>query len=301
MAFELPPLNALRAFEIAATRLSFKDAARVLHVTPGAVSQQVRTLEEALGVRLFSRTVRRVSLTEAGQTLLPAAREAFQRLELAVGALRQQEESGPITVSVVPSFAAKWLVPRLGRLHAVHPEISVRISATLQLADFVTDGVDVAIRIGKGKFPGLQVLHLMNEDLFPVCSPRLLEGQHALRAPADLRHHTLLHDEHYDGWREWLNQNGGEDVIAEQGAVFNDASLALQAAIAGLGVAMTRTALAADDLAAGLLVRPFPGMLPSRFSIWIVCPKEYARRPKVARFMDWLLAEARRDSALTRD
>lgn len=298
MAAPLPSLNGLRAFEAAARHLSFKQAAQALFVTPGAVSQQVRALEDELGVALFRRRNRGIALTPAGEALYPVVREAFSRIAAAVDDVREHDRAGPLTVSVLASFAAKWLVPRLGRFRARHPEIDVRLSATNELVDFARDDVDMAIRLGGGRYPGLHAVHLLDDAVFPVCSPLLMQGPHPLRRPADLRHHTLLHDESPEDWRVWLRHHDVSGVDPERGPVFNDAAMALQVAIAGQGVAMSRRVLVADDLAAGRLVKPFDLDLPYQLAYYVVCPEATAQRPKVAHFREWLLAEARGEATV---
>jgi len=292
--FDLPSLNGLRAFEAVARKGSIREAASELFVTPGAVSQQVKVLEEALGASLFRRHKRGLILTEQGAALYPVLTEAFQSMALAINRLRENEREGPLTVSVLSSFASKWLVPRLGRFRGIHPEIDVRISATNLLTDFGRDDVDMSIRLGQGEYPGLRSDFLLAEPLYPVCSPRLLERDPPLRHPEDLRHFTLLHDENPMEWQMWLKAHGVEGIDATRGPVFNDASMVLQLAIDGQGVAMTRGELAEDDLEQGRLVKPFDLTIPYRFAYWVVCPEASADRPKIVAFREWILAEAHR-------
>jgi LysR family transcriptional regulator, glycine cleavage system transcriptional activator len=303
MARNLPPLNSLRAFEAAARHLSFTKAAEELHVTPAAISHQIKGLEDQLGVPLFRRLTRALRLTEAGQAALPPLRDGFDRLADAVDLLRAHEESGALTVSVGPSFAAKWLVPRLDRLRAAHPDLEVRLDATDQLADFQRDNVDLAIRYGNGKYPGLEVERLLSEEIFPVCSPKLRDGPKPLAQPDDLRHHTLIHldwdleDVNAPNWRMWLLAAGIHDIDFTRGPVFSMMSLALQAAIEGHGVALASSVLVAGDLAAGRLVVPFDLSVcdPVDFAYHIVVPKRTANLPKVAAFRSWLRSEIARD------
>ena len=295
---QLPPLNALRTFEAAARHLSFTRAADELHVTQAAVSHQIKALEDWLGVPLFRRMNRRLLLTEDGQRYLVSVRAAFDELTAGTQRLLAGERQGVLTVSVIPSFAARWLVPRLGRFRDAHPEIDLRLAATLQNVDFTRDDVDVGIRYGAGRYPGLHVTFLMQESYFPVCAPALLDGRYPLKEPGDLCHHTLLHDEHAPGqpnpeWRHWLKEAGAVEVRWDRGPVFGDASMMIQAAVAGQGVALGRNTLVVDDLAAGRLVRPFELSLPSNYAYWIVCPEHYADRPKIVAFREWLLREAR--------
>jgi LysR family glycine cleavage system transcriptional activator len=293
VALALPSLHGLRAFEAAGRRLSFKLAARDLHVTAGAVSQQIRALEASLGTKLFRRLTRSVELTVDGQVLLPVVSAAFERIADATRDLARRRESGILTVSVVPSFAARWLVPRLGRFRALYPDIDVRISASTHLVDFAREAVDVGIRRGLGRYPGLTSERLMSDEFFPVCAGRLLRRRPGLRAPEDLRHHVLLHDESYQAWLTWLDFHGVRGVSATRGPIFDDASMALEAAIEGQGVALTRTALAMGALAQRQLVKPFDLPMPDRFAYYVVCPKSTETLPKVRAFRRWIVEQAR--------
>jgi LysR family glycine cleavage system transcriptional activator len=293
----LPPLNAVRAFEAAARHLSFTRAAEELAVTQGAVSHQVKALEAQLGLRLFHRLHQRLELTDAGAGYLPVVREAFDRLAAGTEQLVARERSNRLTVSVSPNFAAKWLVHRLGRFVLDHPEIDLRISASLHHVDFASEDVDMAVRHGDGRWPDLQVTRLCREELFPVCSPRLTGGVPPPRDVADLRHHTLLHLDDRRDWTKWLEAAGVEGLDLTRGVVFNQASMAIDAAVDGQGIALARTALAASDLLVGRLVRPLPLALPVGYAYYIVCPKATAERPKIALMRDWLLTEATLDVA----
>jgi LysR family transcriptional regulator, glycine cleavage system transcriptional activator len=294
----LPPVNALRAFEAAARHLSLSRAAAELHVTPAAVSHQVKALESWLGVQLFRRLNRRVLLTEPGQTCLRGLSDGFDLLAATVEKVRVQSSSGLLTVSVAPSFAAKWLVARLDRFRRAHPDIDVRIDASNALTDFERDNVDVGIRYGRGVYPGLRSDRLLSESVFPVCSPKLMRGKHALRAPRDLAHHTLLHidmpmmGETEPTWEMWLLAAGTRGVDWTRGPRFGVSSMAIETAIAGQGVVLGSDVLCAADLASGRLVKPFDVRLALDFSYWIVSPQGTADRPKVAAFRDWLLTEA---------
>jgi LysR family glycine cleavage system transcriptional activator len=294
----LPPLNALRAFEAAGRHLSLTHAARELHVTPAAVSHQVKALEERLGVKLFRRVSRGLVLSGAGQALLPQLSEGFDRLEQALAAVERVERHRPLTVSVAPSFGAKWLVPRLERLREKHPELDVRIDANPQPVDLEREGIDVAVRYGPGRYPGLHVERLMDEEVLPVCSPALLARGVPLREPADLAHHPLLHheqpggDSSYPDWRMWLLAAGVPEVDATRGSRFTLAGMAVQAALDGQGVALVGRTLVERDVAAGRLVTPFPGGLPQHFAYWLVCPPRSADSPRVKAFRDWIMSEA---------
>lgn len=295
MVTRLPPMNTLRAFEAAARHLSFTLAAEELHVTQAAVSHQIKSLEEALGVRLFRRLNRAIRLTEEGQEFVGEVRKALSHLATAVEKLSAPEAGGPLTVSVLPSFASKWLVPRLGRFRDRHPEIDVRISPSIQLTDFQRDDVDLVVRYGKGEYAGLHSVRLMTEDIFPVCSPALLEGTNALSKPEDLRHHTLLHDDAYVDWTMWLLVAGVKEVDPRQGPFFTDSALVIQAAAEGQGVALARGALAAGDIAAGRLVKPFDIAIPTKYAYYVLSPMATSHHPKIAAFREWLLEEAAAD------
>ena len=300
MRQRLPPLNALRAFEAAARHLSFTKAAAELNVTPAAISHQVKALEDFLDIPLFRRLTRALLLTEAGQAALPTLREGFDKLAEAAEQLRRHQDSGVLKVSVTPSFGAKWLVPRLDRFRAVHPEIDVRLDATDSLTDFGRDDVDIALRYGTGDYPGLRVDPLVTAVAYPVCSPRLLDGPQPLGGPGDLHHHTLLHvewrmaDEASPNWRMWLLAAGVEGIDPMRGPRFSMDFMAVQAAIEGHGVALIGNVLVADDLAAGRLVRPFKLCLsgPLEFSYYVVSPEATAERPKIRAFRQWVMAEA---------
>jgi LysR family glycine cleavage system transcriptional activator len=299
----LPPLNALRAFEAAARHLSLTKAAAELHVTPGAISQQVKTLEDYLGVQLFRRLNKALLLTGAGQASLPALRDAFDRLAQAVEALRARDAEQPLTVSVAPSFGAKWLVPRLDRFREVHPGIDVRIDASNRLVDLVREGVDIGIRYGMGNYSGMRVDSLLSEEVFPVCAPRLLKGPHPLRVPADLRWHTLLHIDWVSGfetwpdWRMWLLSAGVSNIDPVHGPRFSHASMAIQAAIEGHGVTLGGSVLVEDDLATGRLVKPFQLSCPVAFAYYLASPAATANHPRVTAFREWIIAEAANNSA----
>lgn len=293
MADRLPPLTAIRYFEAAARHLSFSKAAEELHVTHSAISHQIKALEEWLGVPLFRRFNRRIALTDAGQTYMKPVREAFEWLGEASRVLKAREQGGTLTVSTMPSFAARWLVPRLGSFRRAHPSIDLRISASEKLVDFARDDVDVGIRYGRGIYPGLRTDLLMRESYFPVCSPALLAGELPLNEPGDLLNHTLLYD--FD-WRDnlwilWLNAAGIKINNLHHTLSFNHTNLMLQAAVDGLGVAMSHHALASDDLRNGRLVRPFAFGMPAEFAYYLVAPEPTADRPKIVAFRNWVIDE----------
>lgn len=299
MNYRLPPLNALRAFESAAKHLSFKMAADELNVTPAAISHQIKALEADLGTSLFRRLNRALLLTDAGQLLLPDIRSGFQSFHRAMERLRSRNDNNILTVATAPSFAAKWLVPRLDRFSRAHPDLDVRISASMQMVDYETEGVDIGIRFGGGGYPGVENELLLTDTAFPVCSPALLEGEHPLKTPDQLRFHVLLHDEswrlNYESfptWGMWIQGAGVEGVDATRGMRFNMTSDVISAAIGGAGVALGRSTMVEDDIAAGRLVKPFDLTVPVEFAFYVVYRKGSLEQPKVAAFRDWLFAEA---------
>jgi len=291
---QLPPLNALRAFEAVARNLSFSKAAEELNVTPGAVSQQIKALEDYLGNQIIRRQKRGLLLTDEAQAALPVLRLAFENLAEASEILTRRASSGRLAISVAPSLASKWLVPRLDSFHEQHPEIEVWLSADMNVVDFAVDDVDLAIRYGRGVYGGLHVEKLMSETIVPVCSPRLLIGDAPLKTPQDICHHTLLHDgspdkdESCPDWPMWLKAAGVKEVDCTRGPTFNQSSLVIEAAVAGKGIALAKASLALADLEAARLVIPFDMMTPTDFAYYIVCPKARAENRAVKTFSRWL-------------
>ncbi len=300
MPRDLPPLNPLRAFEAAGRHLSLTKAARELHVTPAAVSHQVKGLEEYLGMKLFRRVGNSLLLTDAGQACLPGLVEGFDRLSDAVDRLKEHDARGPLDVSVAPAFASKWLIPRLERFYSAHPDIDVRISASLEVVDLDREGFDAAIRLGRGSYPGLEVHEIFAESVVPMCTPGLIEGPHPLRHPSDLRNHVLLHDDSLrferaaPDWAMWLKAAGAKQVDASRGPHFSHPDHAMQAAMDGAGVVLGWRTLATADLAAGRLAIPFDVALPMQLGFFFVCSHVGSERPKIVAFRDWLLGESHR-------
>jgi len=291
----LPPLNALRAFEAIARHLSFARAADELHVTPAALSHQIRALEEQLGLTLFHRRTRAIELTDAGRLIYPGLHAGFESVRGAIGQLSRAREANVLVISATPGLTAKWLMPRLWRFLHAHPDIDARIAATMKLADFDTDGVDVAIRLSKENLAGLHVERLFADSVLPVCSPRLVER--GLRSVADLARFPLIH---YDIpmsmrapplWADWFAIAGVQGIDATRGLKVNVADHALDAAVAGAGVSLSFKLIASDDVHTGRLVTPFGPELPLSFGYNFVCPKGHEMRPKVRAFRDWLFAE----------
>ena len=295
MARRLPPLNALRAFEAAASHLSFTRAAEELFVTQAAVSHQIKALEERLGVRLFNRRGRTLTLTEAAQRYLPAVRESFDRIAAATEELAQTTSGGTLNITMLNSFAALWFVPRLSRFQTQHPGIAVRIHASDDVVDLRRTDFDAAIRYGPGKWPGVKTWKLFDDDTFPVCSPALLDGPHPLRTPGDLRHFTLLHEDMIRiTWAHWLRAAGVTDIDATKGPVFSHANMVMQAAVNGQGIALGRGPLMADELETGRLVQPLGLSLTGDHAHYFVCTEATAESPKIAALRDWLFTEATR-------
>lgn len=300
MLRRLPSLNALKAFEAAARHESFTRAAEELCVTQGAVSHQVKALEADLGFKLFNRERQRLVITEAGREYLAVVRDAFDRIALGTARLTQRQASGVLTVSTSPDFAAKWLVHRLGRFSELHPEIDLRVSATLHHVDFAREDVDMAIRHGTGdaSWKGLHGVRLATEELFPVCSPHLLPARAKPHAAASALRLPLLHLDDHSGWTRWLETAGVKLGKPIQGLVLNRASMVIDAAINGQGIGLARSTLAAWDLVNKRLIAPFDVRLPLSSAYWIVAPKVTAELPKIATFRRWLLSEAAADDAL---
>jgi LysR family glycine cleavage system transcriptional activator len=299
----LPPLNALRAFEAAARHLSMKEAATELSVTPGAVSQLIRGLELRLGAQLFRRGNRSLVLTEAGQSYFAPIRHAFRQIGEATRRLRARPNAGVLTVSAPPAFAASWLVPRLGRFRERHADIELNIATTRGLANFAADGVDVAIRHGLGRYPGLRCDRIASVAMIPVCSPRFLAslGERP-RIPTDLIGLPLLHDEERQDWALWFQAHDVADLgpAASGGISFDDQMLLIRAAASDQGIALVTETLARSELSHGTLVRVLNLAWPQEFSYWLVCPRATADQAKIVAFREWLVQEGRRISASAR-
>jgi LysR family glycine cleavage system transcriptional activator len=291
------PLNALRTFEAAARHQSFLKAADELAVTPGAVSRQVKALETELGLRLFERFNRAVRLTPAGERLAEGVRQGLASLQAAIGEA-QGGRAGPLAVSVMHSLAARWLAPRIHDFHQRCPDVQVLIAASDLPADLVRDRIDVAIRYGPGPYPGYVTTRLIATRMFPVCSPRLLQSQR-LTEPRDLAHALLLSDVNVApgeaGWPQWLAAAGAAEVDASRGLQFSNTYLAIEAALAGRGVALAQEAMVVEELASGGLVRPFDLAIDAPHDHWILTLPEKAELPAVRRFRAWLIEQAKKD------
>lgn len=293
MSRHLPSLRALRAFEAAARHLSFARAADELHVTPAAVSQQIKALEAELGIVLFQRGPH-LTLSARAQDVLAEISEGFDSLERATARLRCVRQDGPLVVSMPPTFAARWLIPRLERFHAAHPGIDLRLMTTPRLVDFATEDVDGAVRYGSGRYAGLDAILLKSEMVLPVAVPSLAEK---LKTPADLLTVPLLHnqamnwDSGHPDWIRWLTDNGVEVPRNPTIRSFNDATLLIEAVTAGLGVALTWRGMIREDLRSGRLVAPFPGRW-LKHAYYLVSPPWRRTNQSWSAFRDWILAEA---------
>lgn len=292
MPRRLPPLNSLRAFESAARHLSFTLAAAELNVTQAAVSHQIKALEERLGIPLFRRLNRALLLTDAGQTLYPAANNALDILATAIDRLHRHDKTGEFTITTMDSFAASWLVPRIARFQKNHPDIDIRITTSDNIVDFARENVDMAVRYGHGDWPGLYVEPFMREEMFPVCAPSLLRNGPPLKTPGDLKHHALLHDDMRVDWKMWLTAAGAPEIDTTHGLSYQHSNLVVQAAEQGDGVALARSVLVSAALASGRLVKPFELSLPVNYAYYIVCPLGSEHRPKIKEFRQWLVDEA---------
>lgn len=309
------PLNALNSFEVAARHESFSKAAEELNVTPAAVSQQIRTLEELLGVQLFHRLNRGLALTSAGKSGLSTLQDGFRHVNDAVDQIRSEPTRESLDVWMAPSFASKWLMPRMRRFVELHPTIDLRISSSAELVDnkattpaltediLRTNDIDIAIRFGRGQYPGCQVDHLMNVTALPLCSPQLLQDRHnPLTIPEHLNHHTLLHDEtQYEGrpsWSSWLKAVGIDTVDGSSGVRFNRGSLALDAAVDAQGVVLSLYQLASNDLKKGSLVIPFEHAVELAQAYYVVSLKQATNTEHIRAFKLWLKEEVATDKHL---
>ncbi len=301
MANRLPPLNALRAFEASARQLSFTKAAEELFVTQAAISHQIKSLEEHLGLKLFMRKNRSLLLTEEGQSYYLDIKDIFTALHEATEKLLARGAKGAITVSMQPSFAIQWLVPRLNTFNQLHPEIDVRIKAVDQADNSLTEDVDIAIYYGRGRWPEVHAEKLHTEYLIPVCSPLLLQGKKPLKTIKDLTQHTLLHDTSRRDWKRWFKEVGVKGTNVNHGAIFSHSSMVLQAAIYGQGVALVNSVLAKPDIDAGRLICPFKHVLISKSSFYIVCREHQMELGKIASFRRWVLDTVSAEEELTLD
>ncbi len=294
----LPSLDTLRVFSIAARHLSFTKAAGELHLTQSAVSHRVRALEEELGVLLFNRLMRRLELTRAGQALAQRVDQAVADIARTIADLDQGGDAQRLRVTMLPSVASRWLVPRLLRFHAENPDIELQLVADPRLLDLRAADIDLAIRFGRGAYPGYAVTMLMPDVVFPVCSPRLIAQHGPVATTEALLGLPLLHDSSTEGdgsgsdWSSWLNHLGRSDAVCDGGQRFSEAGLLIDAAVLGLGVALARASLVSDHMANGRLICPLRLVAPTAFAYYLVGLPEATSLPKIVRFRDWLQAEA---------
>lgn len=293
MSKRLPPLNALRVFDAAARHLSFTKAAEELFVTQAAVSHQMKSLEDFLGLKLFRRRNRSLLLTEEGQSYYLDIKEIFTAINDATRKLQARSAKGALTVSLSPSFAIQWLVPRLSGFNQSFPGIDVRIQAVDREEDKLSDDVDVAIFYGRGNWPGLRTDRLYPEYLLPVCAPALLTGDRPLKTPADLAKHTLLHDSSRRDWQAYIRQlDMQQQINVQQGPIFSHSAMVIQAAVHGQGVALANNVMAQNEIDAGRLVYPFNDVLVSKNAFYLVCHDNQAELGKIAAFRKWILTQA---------
>ena len=295
MQLKTPPLGTLKAFRAAAHSLSFTRAAEELSVTQAAISHQIKSLESFLNISLFVRGNRSLTLSDAGVRFLPYVDQMFTVLDQGLRQLKSHSGESTLTVTLLPSFASRWLVPRLGLFLKANPHIDFRLAPSRSITNFQTEDIDLGIRYGSGNYPGLVSIHLMDEDIYPVCSPDIMQGPYPLLEPSDLKHHVLLHDDGHGDWRKWLVAANVSDVDPGKGPVYTDSAMAVQSAIEGVGVALARSQLVRDDIIRGQLVKPFDISQPSNFSYYVVYPEERPPTTAMHEFIRWLQQQIRAD------
>ena len=292
MARRLPPLNSMKCFEAAGRLLSFTDAAKELNVTQAAISHQIKIIEEYLGVPLFIRSPRKIALTEQGKVLLPNIVEVFDKLSIAVESINQEQQfSNMVNVRLAPSFAAKWLSPRLKYFWSQYPEINLSLYHAHPPVDFEREEFDLAVTYGRGKWPNVISERLLSLDFFPVCSPAFMENDKPLTKIDNLRYYSFLHDANYECWTEWLELAGASDIVSNQGTIIDDTNVLIQAAIDGQGVALGSTTFVENHLKSGRLVKPFDVTLRNDFAYYVVSTEQKLLNPSVRAFKDWLLSQ----------
>lgn len=291
MTYDRLPLNALRVFEAVATRLNFGEAAEALNVTPAAVSQQIKTLEDYLRAPLFRRNGRKVELTPEGMQLLPGVRRGLDEMEATLNRLKQDRESGTVNVSTLSSFLQRWLTPRLTDLRERHPEVQLRIHTSPEAVDFARTDFHAALRLGTGRYPGLYSEKIMDEWVVAIASPKVFKKFGVLPDSGDLSHLPLLHGNDTE-WSIWMASEKSNKGI-QRGSFIDDSSSLLTAAIEGLGYSILRWSLVANELRAGRVVLASDRVLPHRFAYYFVCPEVYVDLPKLAMFRKWLIEQAR--------
>lgn len=303
MSFNFNSLSGFKAFECAARHLSFTKAGEELFITQAAVSQQIKHLEGQLGFKLFYRMTRKLALTEDGERLATVVSKSLNDIKDTIEDILLEETSGSMTISTIPSFAMRWMIPRLGNFRKIHPDIQLKIHADERMVDFKADNIDIAIRFGSGNYPNYHVIQMIREEIFPVCSPKLLKGDQPIKDIKDIYQYDLLLDEvqsalgaHRNDWSIWLDAMGIHDIDTKKSTSFSNSIMAIQAAIEGQGLAICRTSLVADDLKAGRLVKPFQSRVKSKNAYYIVCLKERADKPRIKAIIDWLMMEKENDA-----
>ena len=289
MPRRLPPLNSLKSFEAAGRLLSFTRAANELSVTQAAVSHQIKVIEDFLGLSLFIRYPRKLALTEQGRLLLPDVIEAFDKVSNAIGAISQEPSSKMISVRLAPSFAAKWLSPRLKYFWLQHPEIDLCLYHAHPAVEFDREQIDIAVTYGKGDWPGVVADPILSLDFYPVCTPAFMSNDRPLSNINNLRYYSLLHDANYECWSDWLKLAGLEQINANKGTIIDDTNVLIQAAVDGQGVALGSSTFVQELLDSGKLIKPFDITLVNEFAYYVVCPEAHLKNPSVQAFKDWLL------------
>jgi len=290
MSRRLPPLNSLKCFEAAGRLLSFTRAAKELNVTQAAISHQIKVIEEYLDVSLFIRYPRKLVLSKQGKALLPDIIEAFDRVSMAIGAISKDPSSSMISVRLAPSFAARWLSPRLKYFWLQYPEIDLCLYHAHPPVDFEREEIDIAVTYGKGDWAGVVADPLLSLDFFPVCSPAFMQNDKPLTDIENLRYYSLLHDASYECWNEWLKLAQLTNIDANKGTIIDDTNVLIQAAIDGQGIALGSTTFVEEYLENGKLVKPFEVVLRNEFAYYIVCPQKHLLNPAVKAFKEWLLS-----------
>ena len=299
----MPPLNALKAFESAGRHMSFTEAAKELHVTPAAVSHQIKTLESFLGVKLFHRKNRSLQLTLAGQACLPGLRKGFEHLGASVIRVQSTVTTEPLVISAPPIFGAKWLVPRISEFSVAHPEVQIRIDPLQKISELEGPETDVAIRFGRGRYPGLRAHQLMKQEVFPVCSPELRLGSHPLENLDDLRWHTLIHfDPHFHDpdwprWEKWLHAAEITGLDVDTGPRFSSPNFTIQAVLQQQGIALAVSLMADELVSQGRLIRLFDVQYPGKYGYYCVMSEDKIEEPRIKAFWDWLVTEAKENQS----
>jgi LysR family glycine cleavage system transcriptional activator len=289
MSRKLPPLNSLKSFEAAGRLLSFTLAAQELNVTQAAISHQIKVIEDFLGVSLFYRLPRKLALTEQGKKLLPEVSDAFDHLTSAIRTVSKDPTNNQLSVRLAPSFAAKWLSPKLKYFWLQYPEVDLCLFHAHSAVDFNRESIDIAVTYGKGNWPGVVSEKILSLDFSPVCAPSFLTNDKPLSDVNNLRYYTLLHDANYECWTEWLKLAGVSDIPSNKGTTIDDTNVLIQAAVDGQGVALGSTTFVEDHIEAGRLVKPFDITLVNDFAYYIVYPESHLDNPAVCAFRNWLL------------